>query len=302
MAQKNYYDILGVDRNAAEEDIKKAFRNLAKKYHPDRNPDNKEAEAKFKDVNEAYSVLGDPKKRRDFDLGREVAHAGGPGWPGGAGPFSGAGKMNFEDLGGDLGGMEDIFAEFFGRGAGGFQGVVARDIEYRLDIDFVHAVKGTTVNVTVKRESGVEKIKVRIPSGIEDNSRVRVKGKGKVTRAGTAGDLYLVVHVMEHKYFSRKDKDIFVTVPITIGEAMLGAEVEVPTVYGMTKIKIPAGSATGQKLRIRGKGVVAPGLKRKGDEYVVLKVVMPGKLNPASSDLIEKFMEINPYQVRRGLW
>ncbi len=301
MAGKDYYQILGVSKTATDEEIKKAYRQLAKKYHPDLHPNDKDAEAKFKEVGEAYGVLIDHEKRKRYDMGERVAFEGAPGWPGGAGgPFGGG--FDFSNFEADLGGMEDIFGEFFGRRPerGPSRG---RDIEYALDIDFMHAVKGTEVEVTVRREQGSEKIKVKIPAGVSEGSRVRIAGKGMAGSGGApAGDLFIVMRVRGHKYFTRRGDDIYVEVPVTMSEAALGADIKVPTIDGLTTIKIPPGTQSGQKLRIKGKGAPSPKDKKKGDEFVTIKIVLPEKISAKGKELIEEFDEINHYEPRRNLW
>lgn len=305
MANKDYYEILGVARSASDEEIKKAYRNLARKYHPDLHPDKKaEMEAKFKEINEAYSVLIDPKKRSDYDLtGRVTFEPGMGGYPPGAG-------FPYEDFGGFGGGFEDIFSEVFGR-PGRRRGVQrGADIEYHLEVDFMHAVKGTEVRITVARRTGSsETMTVKIPPGIRTGSRVRVAGKGDIGyEGGPNGDLFIITSVAPHRYFKRVDNDILVDVPVTVKEAALGSDIEVPTIDGYTRIKIPAGTQGGQKLRLKGKGVYyveeAYGVleSRRGDEYIVININVPKKLDEHSKSLLEEFSAKNPYEPRKGLW
>lgn len=293
--KKDYYEILGVSRDASEEEIKKAYRSLARKYHPDLHPGKKEMEAKFKDINEAYSVLSDPKKRSDYDLSGRVT------FEPGMGGFPGAGGVTYEDFGfSPTGGFESIFNEVFGGGRRR-AGAKGTDTEYRVELDFMQAVKGTELKITISR-NGSETIKVKIPPGVKDGSRVRVSGKGEAgLMGGPPGDLYIVINVRPHPYFRRVDNNIYVTVPITIMEALLGAEIEVPTIDGFTKIKVPPGTQGGQKLRISGKGVSSARGER-GDEYVEVNIAVPKKLDPRSKELIEEFSKINTYEPRKGLW
>ncbi len=295
--RKDYYEILGVPRDATEEDLKKAYRNLAKKYHPDLHPNDKEAEARFKDINEAYAVLSDPKKRREYDMGGQVTFEGVPGWQGG--PFGGFDFTGFET---NLGGIEDIFSEFFGKRA---RRIPQRgnDIEYPLDIDFLQAIRGTEVEVKIRRGQDTEKIKVKIPPGVKDGTRVRVAGKGGEGRyGGPPGDLYIKTRVRPHPYFRRVGNDIYVDVPVTVAEAMLGATIEVPVIDGFAKIKLPPGTQSGSKLRIRGKGVPSPSGTSRGDEYVVVKIVLPPRIDEKTRRLVEELDRINPYDPRRNLW
>lgn len=299
MAKKDYYETLGVSKGATEEEIKKAYRALARKFHPDLHPGNKDMEARFKEINEAYHVLSDQKKRSDYDLtGGVTFEPGMGGYPGGAGGF------NFENAGqggfGGFGGFDDIFSDIFGgrrrRGA-----VKGADLEYTLALDFVHAVKGADVKITISRKTGSEALTVKIPAGVKTGSRVRVAGKGDHGyEGGPAGDLFITIDVKDHPHFRRIDGDIYVDVPVTVKEAVLGAEVLVPTIDGHTTVRIPQGTSSGQKLRIKGKGVRTP--SRHGDEYLVINIEVPKKPDPGSKELIEEFDRINPHEPRKGLW
>ncbi len=302
MAQKDYYEILGVPRGATEEEIKKAYRSLARKYHPDLHPENRKGmEAKFKEINEAYGVLSDPKKRETYDLtGQATFESGMGGYPGG---FPG-GSPDFEEFGfGAPGGFEDIFSEVFGV-KGRRRGVQrGSDIETRLELDFMHAAKGTEVKITVRRETGGETLNVKIPPGVKTGSKVRVAGKGDPgVGGGPPGDLYIATGVKPHAYFRRVENDIYVDVPVSIKEAYLGAEIQVPTIDGFTTIKIPIGTQGGQKLRIKGKGVYDPHGLTRGDQYIIINIAVPKKVDKKSKEIIEKFDEINPYEPRKGLW
>lgn len=293
---KDYYDILGVARNATDEEIKKAYRNLARKFHPDLHPEKKaEMEAKFKDINEAYGVLSDPKKRSDYDLTGSVSYE--PGMGGGYPPPGGG--VHFEDFGfGNIGGFEDVFSEIFGRG--GRRGPrKGSDLEYSVTLGFMQAVKGSEVRISVPRRGGSETITVKIPPGVKSGGRVRVPGKGE-SGDGGPGDLYIITEVEPHRYFRRVDKDIYVDVPINIKEALLGADIQVPTIDGMTTIKVPPGIKSGQKLRIKGKGVYTTA--GRGDEYVIIQIAAQKAVDSRSKELIEEFSRINPYDPRKGLW
>lgn len=296
MARKDYYETLGVSKGATEEELKKAYRNLARKFHPDLHPGDKDIEARFKEINEAYHVLSDPKKRADYDLtGGATFEPGMGGYPGGAGGYN----VEYTDFGG-FGGFDDIFSDIFGgrrrRGA-----VKGADLEYTLGLDFIHAVKGADVKITINRKTGTETLTVKIPAGVKTGSRVRVAGKGDPGHGGgPAGDLFITVNVKDHPHFRRIDDDIYVDVPVTVKEAVLGAEVQVPTIDGYTTIRIPPGTSSGQKMRIKGKGVKTP--SRHGDEYLVIGIEVPKKPDPGSKELIEEFDRINQYEPRKGLW
>ncbi len=305
MPNKDYYEVLGVKRNASDDEIKKAYRTLARKYHPDLHKGDKSMEARLKDINEAYSVVGDSKKRSDYDLTGQSpfgAGMGGPGYrPGPGGPMDG-GMGDFG--GGGAGGFEDIFSEIFGgmgRRRGPARGV---DIEYSLKVDFLGSVKGVELKIKVKRRVGTSStVNVKIPPGIVDGSRVRLAGKGDSgSEGGPPGDLFIVTKVGTHPYFRRIGSDIHLDVPITIKEAVTGGTVEVPTIDDYTTIKVPPGTQGGQKLRIKGKGVYPSTGAPRGHQYVIIKGAVPKKVNRKSKELLDEFSEINDFEPRDGLW
>ena len=313
MAEKDYYDILGVKKTASDDEIKKAYRGLAKKFHPDKNKGNKDAEAKFKQISEAYSVVGDKEKREQYDrLGREAFHfpggAGGAGGPfGGGSPFGfdfsqftraggpGTGARSYTRTrrgGGGGGGFTDIFSDLFG-GGGGFETGPERgqDVEAEVTIDFRDAVLGTTMELSIARGGATnDTVKVKIPEGVKDGQRIRLRGKGSPgTDGGPAGDLNLLVHVRPHPFFERKGDDIHIELPITVGEAIRGAEVEVPTIHGPVRARIPAGTQSGQTFRISGKGV-----KNKGDHYYRAIVSVPKHAPDDAVEKIDAAYDTNP--------
>jgi curved DNA-binding protein len=321
MAKRDYYEVLGVNRGASEEEIRSAFRRLARKYHPDLNPGNKQAEGHFKEINAAYEVLSDPEKRKAYDqFGPDFAHfragagAGtGPGPGFGAGPggarYTWAGEGSpfddaaFEAFGGGGGGEgASIFEELFsrlggrpGRGSrGGRAGMRGQDAEAPIDITFEQAVKGVSTTLTVQRPAGdgsvrPERLEVRIPPGVRDGQRLRLRGRGSPGMGGgQAGDLYLVIQVQPHPYFRREGQDIYIDVPITVSEAALGATVDVPTIHGRTAVRIPPGAAGGTKLRLKGQGASdAQGIGR-GDQYCVIKIVPPRTLSDEQRRVFEQ--------------
>ena len=292
MAEKDYYDILGVKKAAGEDEIKKAYRNLAKKFHPDKNKGNKDAENKFKELSEAYAVLSDKEKREQYDrLGKEAFHFGGqPGgnpFAGGASPFGGFDFSQFTGSGstrarggrrstggGGAGGFTDIFSDLFGGGVGGgFETGPERgsDLEAELAIDFRDAILGTTMDVSINGKS----VKVKIPEGVADKQRIRLRGKGGPgSNGGPAGDLNVLIRIRPHSLFERRGDDIYIDLPIKVGEAIRGGEVDVPTIHGSVRARIPAGTQGGQTFRLRGKGV-----KKKagalGDHYYRVQVTVP---------------------------
>jgi len=331
MPERDYYEILGVARDATPDAIKKAYRGLARKYHPDVNPGDKTAEAKFKEVQQAYDILSEPDKRSQYDRFGDAAFEG----MAAAGPRTGA--QNFTFRFGEPGFENVDFSQFFGsmgRGAGAGGAVdededdgggggglfddllgrmrsgrssrprAGRGMEAHLTIPFLTAVRGGETTVEVQRGEGQsETLVVKVPPGVETGSKLRLKGRGEPGPKGApAGDLTIRLTVQAHPYFRREGRDLTVEVPITVGEAILGAKVDVPSPDGQKSLTIPAGSSGGQKLRLRGQGVSAAGGLPAGDLFVALKVVVPRKVDDESRRLIEEFSRRNPYNPRGGLW
>lgn len=297
--KKDYYEILGVPKDATTEEIKKAFRKLARKYHPDLHPDDNEKETLFKEMNEAHSVLSDPDKRRQYDMaGRMPFGGGGPG-----GPFGGHGGQG-GPFGGGGGGLDDLFSGFFDQGRGTQMPQRGSDMEYTLSLDFMHAVNGADVNVSVRRGGGsTEKIKVKVPPGVTNGSRIKLAGKGGAGVAGgPPGSLHIITKVQKHPYFKRVEDDIHLDVPITLKEAVLGTNIKVPTIDGFTTFKVPPGSQGGSKLRLKGKGVKHLSAAGRGAMYLNIQINLPRELDDKSMELISEFDEINPSDPRLGLW
>lgn len=347
MNKKDYYEVLGVSKGASADEIKSAFRRLAKKYHPDvsKEPD---AAEKFKECQEAYAVLSDEQKRAQYD---QYGHAAFEGGAGGAGGFD-FGGFDFSDI------FSDLFGGGFGFGGGSRSSAsraeAGRDTLMHMNLTFEEAVFGTTKEININttetcddcdgkgghgesvcdkchgsgsmvteqrtmfgvfqtrttcdkchgkgksydttcstcKGKGVVKvnkdIKVRIPAGVDDGNRLRVPGKGEAGRnGGPNGDIYLEFTVKSHPLYQRDEEDLYLTLPLTIPEAVLGCKKEIPTLYGNVKMVIPSGSSTGDKHRIKGKGVENPNTKRKGDMYVVLKVLVPKKISKEQKKLFE---------------
>jgi molecular chaperone DnaJ len=286
---EDLYRVLGVSRKASDDEIKKAYRKLARKYHPDRNPDDPTAEEKFKEVQGAYDTLSDPEKRKEYDAGGAFA-----GFGGGRGPFTagpGGAGGGFVDLG-DLG---DIFSSMFGRGGGGggprgWPAQPGRDLETEARLTFDQAIEGTQVRVG---GAGGMTIKVNIPAGVKDGSRIRLAGKGEPSPAGgPPGDLYVRTRVTPSPVFKRLDGgDLEVTVPITIPEALRGATIEVPTLKGTKRIKVPAGTRHGTVQRLRGEGAPKPKGKGRGDIRYRLEIEVPKRLSKEQKEAAERLAE-----------
>jgi len=350
MSKRDYYEVLGVEKGASEAELKKAYRRLAMKYHPDRNPDDENAEEKFKEATEAYEVLTDANKRAAYD---QYGHAGvDPNMGGGAGGFGGGGA-NFSDIFGD------VFGDIFGGGGGRGRSSVQRgsDLRYTLELDLEEAVRGTTVTIRVptlvacetcdgsgakkgttpttcttcgghgqvRMQQGffsvqqtcpryhgtgkmitdpckdchgngrVEKQKnlsVKVPAGVDTGDRIRLAGEGEAgVNGGPAGDLYVVVSVREHKIFQRDGKNLYCEVPISFVDAALGGELEVPTLDGRVKLKIPEGAQTGKLFRLRGKGVTPVRGGSAGDLLCRVVVETPVNLTKRQRELLEELRQ-----------
>ena len=297
-AEKDYYKVLGVSKEASKDDIKKAYRKLAQKYHPDANKGNKDAESRFKEISEAHAILSNDEKRAEYDQIRQLLGSGGRRFynaPGGGGNV----RVNIGDLFGQPGGadadtiFEDLLGGFGFRGRGG--PLRGEDLETEITLRFEDAVNGVTVSLP---RGG----KVKIPSGVGDGSRIKVAGRGGTgPSGGSRGDLYVRVRVEPHPVFARgKDGDLIVDLPVTFTEAALGAKVEVPTMDGSVTVKIPAGTPNGKTLKVRGRGGPRP-RGGNGDLLVKVQVQVPAKLTRQEKDLLEKFAEVHKESPRGDL-
>ncbi len=288
MAQVDYYKTLGVEKGASADDIKKAFRKLAVKYHPDRNPDNKAAEDKFKEINEAYAVLSDPEKKQQYDtFGSSGFHK----QYSKEDIFRGFDFGNaYKDMGG---GAEDIFSRMFGRGGGrgGFRSAPQRGVDHEMEltVSFRDAAQGAEKQIAFRRNGQREELKVRIPAGVDNGSKIRITGKGAPSDSGgPTGDLFLIIHVLPDSVFSRDGGDLFVERSISFSAACLGVSLDVPTLEGDKRIKVPAGIQPGTKIRLKGCGIKLPGSNAKGDLYAKIVVHIPETLNDEQKKLVEE--------------
>jgi len=355
VAKRDYYEVLGVDRNASVEEVKSAYRKLALKYHPDRNPNNQEAEEKFKEAAEAYSVLSDSEKRSSYD---RFGHQGvGAGAGAGAG-FDPSAFTDFADIFGDFFGFGDIFGQR-GRGRRG-RARQGADLQYDLEIDFEDAVFGLKTEIQFRRSetcetcrgSGAEpgsgpttcgacggrgqvyyqqgffsvgrtcrscggtgqiirnpcqkcggtgqvlaqrKLQINIPPGVDTGSRLRLAGEGEAgVHGGPPGDLYVLLRVREHPVFEREDNNLHIQVPVNMAQAALGAEIEVPTIEGGHKLKIPAGVQSGSQFRLKNRGVPDVRTGRRGDLVVHIRVQTPTRLTKQQRKLFEELLDVLP--------
>ena len=316
---KDYYQMLGVKRSASAEEIKKAYRKLAMKYHPDRNKGNKEAEAKFKEISEAYAVLSDQEKRKQYDMfGAEgfqqrftqedifrgfdfsdifqefgFGHFGGRKRGGGTGIF----ENLFSGATGGSGyrAKADPFGSFFTGFGGGARGIKGQDIIYELPVHLEDIVQTSQKTISYNIGGRHEQVKVKIPAGIADGKKLRLAGMGQPgTEGRNPGDLYIKIKVLNHPLFRREGDDLHLSREITFSNAALGTSIEVPTIDGKRlNLKIPAGSQSGSKMRLKGHGMPRMGGGGKGDAYVKIQVAVPKKLTKKQKELIEELREVD---------
>ena len=331
MEFKDYYQTLGVTKSASEKEIKQAYRKLARKHHPDVNPGDKSAEAKFKEINEAYEVLGDPEKRKKYDeLGanwrmyeqaRQQGHdAGGPGSPfgdaaggawninmGGPGGYRTMTEEEMQDLFGNQDPFSDFFNTFFGGGGGGAREAgrgrggrasrnqKGRDIEHPVELTLEEAFHGATRRISIKQGGHARSVDVRIPAGVKDGSRVRAAGEGEAgANGGAAGDLYLRVQTRPHPVFERKGDDLHTNVALPLTTAVLGGEALVPTITGSVRLKIPETTQAGQVFRLKGHGMPVVGkADTRGDLYATVDVQLPRSLSPEQRQHYEALAKLD---------
>jgi DnaJ-class molecular chaperone len=299
---QDLYKILNVGRTASHDEIRTAYRKLAKEYHPDRNPGNAAAEEKFKQVSAAFNVLGDPDKRRRYDAGEIDASGRETGsFYGNGGGYGGqAGTDNFGDLG-------DIFGDFFGRGTAGTGGRTGHrgfnmrgmDYRYHLEIEFLEAANGMKKRVLLPEG---ETLDINVPAGVTQGQVLRLKGKGGPgVGRGAPGDALIELKIKDHAAFEREGDNILLSLPITLYEAVLGAKVEVPTITGRVALTVPKGASSGQTLRLRGKGVHNAQTGNRGDQLIRLSIVLPHRVDPELTDFMEDWAGKHPYDPRGKL-
>lgn len=301
---KDFYAVLGVAKDVSAADLKKQYRKLARQFHPDSNPGDAAAEARFKEISEAHAVLSDPKQRQEYDAVRAMA--------GGRPRFAPGGSGGFEDVFGGFGGgprvqysqgdFEDLLGGMFGGGAGGFGGfggrrpTKGRDVTARASLDFVSAVQGDTLKLTV----GGKTMTVKIPAGVHDGQKIKLAGKGDPSpTGGEPGDLILTVQVRPHPVFTMDGLNLRVDVPVTFAEATLGATIEVPTLGGgPVRLKVAPGTPSGRVLRVKGRGVA--GKKGTGDLLATIQVAVPSHLTKEQVEHLEAFVEAGPRESPRA--
>ena len=312
MSKKDYYQLLGVARSANGDEIKKAYRKLAMQYHPDKNPNNKKAEDKFKEISEAYEVLSDDTKRQNYD---QFGHAGAQGNPFGGGFGAGAGGFG-GGFGGARGGrsndFNDIFGDVFGdifnqtRGnprGGGFGTNTGRnpnkgsDLKYTLTITLEEAAVGIEKVISFVRQSGSKeenaRLAVTVPAGVKEGQRLKLSGEGDKPSSNGAGDLYVIIDLQEHLLFKREENDVILDLPVSYTDAILGKTLEIPTLFGKAEIKIPAGTHSGQNFRLKSKGFPKIGSTGSGDMLVRVTVDTPAKTNLRQKELLEELSRYN---------
>lgn len=313
MAKKDFYQILGVAKDAKADEIKKAYRKLAMQHHPDKNQGNKKAEEKFKELSEAYETLSDEKKRQAYD---QFGHAGANGNPFGGGGFNPgtnaggfqAGSDQFQDIFGDVFG--DIFSgasrgprQGRGRSSSGFNQRTVRgsDLRYSLSLSFEEAAAGTEKTISFVRQKGsreeTAKLSVTVPSGVKDGQRLKLAQEGDHPGNGEAGDLYVIISLQDHLLFKREEFDVLLDLPVSYTDAILGTTSEIPTLFGKAEIKIPPGTHSGQTFRLKGKGFPKLGSVGSGDMLVQVIVDTPAHINSRQKEILEelqRFKEDTP--------
>ncbi len=325
MAEVDYYKTLGIPRTASADEIRKAYKKLARKYHPDVRPGDKDAADQFKRVQAAYAVLGDAEKRVQYDRYGHAFNGGRGGGPYRTAWAAGPDGTHAVDL-------SDLFSHIFGGEAyqggggpfpggspfpgGGFRHESSRhsepageprkgeDINFDVTVPFNVAAEGGSHGLQIRRGDQTERITVKIPPGVQEGGTIRLAGQGQPSPSGgPTGDLLLTIHIAPHPYFYREGSNLLVDVPITPSEAALGTKIEVPTLSeGHVNVKVPPGTSSGTRLRLRGKGVPNPKTHERGDQFVVVKIVLPHETSDAAKKLYSELAEIESQAPRSGLW
>lgn len=309
-SEKDLYAVLGVPRNATQDQIKKAYRDLVRKHHPDMNQGDKKSEEKFKEIQHAYETLSDPEKKKTYDMF-------------GTSGFGGqrTGRGNYRQYSRGFPDIDEIFKDIFSQGGGtyGMGGVGGsfgdvfdfgnarqqprrpKNIQHTVTLDFETAVKGGEKELLLKSpEGGTRKLTVRIPAGVKTGSKVRLPGKGEQINS-MAGDLILEIKVLSHPVFKRENDDIYIDLPLTVYEAALGTLIDVPTIESPVKLTIPPGVGSGTKMRLREKGVKNPKTGKRGDQFVVVQIAMPKEPGEHMKELMDEIKEKYPYDPRKKL-
>ncbi len=294
---KDFYKVLGVSKDVSEAELKKVYRKLSRQFHPDTNPGDAKAEARFKEISEAYSVLSDKDQRAEYDQMR--AMGSGARFTGGAGGGFPGGFPGGANFGG--GGFEDVFSNLFG-GGGGFGGPRGpqrgADLTTTQTLDFIDGVKGTSIKLNLR--AGGEPTTIKIPAGVQDGQKIKIAGKGQASpNGGPAGDLIITVSVKPHPVFTRDGNNLRVTVPVTFAEAVLGATIQVPTLGGEpVKLKVAPGTPNGRVLRVKGRGVVTA--KAEGDLLATVDIAVPSHVSDKAKKALEEFDGLLPQEDPRA--
>jgi len=290
---KNPYEILGVNKEASEADIKLAYRKLAKKHHPDLNPDNKNADEKFKELNAANDILSDPQKRAAFDRG-EVDMTGQPQYQQRQQSYRDyaetpqGNRYNFNSDDFDLSDLEGLFGGLGRKTRGAGFNAPPADAHYSMDVSFLDAARGAKKHITMPDGKALD---INVPEGIEEGQQLRLKGQG----LQSSGDAYVKIHIQSHPFFTRKGKDITVELPVALQESILGNKIQVPTVNGPVEMAVPKGASSGTTLRLKSKGI------KGGDQYVKIKIVMPKEVDAELEAAIRKWSETHAYNPRKEM-
>ncbi|HUG18443.1 MAG TPA: J domain-containing protein [Planctomycetaceae bacterium] len=303
MSSDDYYQTLGVSRSATQAEIRKAYKKLARQYHPDVKPDDAEAAEKFKQIQEAYDVLGDKEKRDKYDqFGTAWKHAGAGAhhWAG----DSGSGPIDMSDLFGGGFNFQDLFSGGRARSQARPRPSKGSDVTLEIQVSFHTATLGGKHDLQFRVDGRLENITVTIPAGIPDGKLIRLAGQGaKGLNGGPNGDLLVTVHVAPHPFFKREGNNLFFDLPLTPSEAALGTKIDVPTLdEGPVTLSVPPGTSSGMKLRLKGKGVISPQTKQRGDQFATVKIVVPPALTEESRKLYEQLAQTENHNPRANLW